>query len=168
MRGVGEKDCPNGEKIKKFKKKKLNIKDRSSRNYEALQHINIETTQAIDELRVKKMESDKAAQLYKIRLHDLELRMLKVEETLAKALNVNLANLVGAMDKSAASAKKEENPTVPDFVENGKVKADAGDGDATSPEIYLISENSGGSGGIGLSKKGSFLVVSHILFSPTI
>lgn len=148
------------EKIQKFRQKKLSLKeklDRSRRKCEELQHRNVETTQANDELRVKKMESDNVAQLYKNRLHDLELRVLKVEAAHTKALNVNHANFVGAMDKSAAAAidAEEENPNVPDFVENGKVKAELGDGDAMSPDVCVISDDSIGSGRIRLSKRGS-------------
>ncbi|XP_057810205.1 uncharacterized protein LOC131024694 [Salvia miltiorrhiza] len=143
------------EKIKKFRQKKLNLNeklDRSRRKCEELQHRNVETTQANDELRVKKMESDKAAQLYRSRLDDLELRMLKVEAAQAKTLNVNHANFVGAMDKSAA---EDENLNMPDSVENGKVKAEAGNGDAMPPQVCVISDvDSGPSEGIRLSKKG--------------
>lgn len=105
---IVEKD----EKIERLWEKVLDFEEKlewKGRECEELKRKEIGVEQVVQELRVSKMESDKEAQLYKSRVHDLEVKISKVK--------ANLAGLVGSMNDSAAADTNLRD----DFVENREV-----------------------------------------------
>lgn len=84
---------------------------------------------------------------------NLSLEPRNEETTITQVLNVNHAT-----DKSVAAAEEDwETLNVPELDENGKWKANVGDGEAFSPEVCGNFDKSGGNRGIGLSTEGSLL-----------
>lgn len=69
--------------------------ERKDRECEELKRNETEIDRDVQKLRASKMESDKDAELYKSRVHELEVKMSKVK--------ANLACLVGGMNDSAAA-----------------------------------------------------------------
>lgn len=67
---------------------------------EKLERENELLKKQVEELRAKKVESDKAAQLHKTRVHDLEEKMLKAKTSIAEVLKADLE-----MKKTALKVK---------------------------------------------------------------
>ncbi|KAG8382159.1 hypothetical protein BUALT_Bualt05G0047700 [Buddleja alternifolia] len=94
-----------------------------------LQHEKLNASRTMDELRVAKLESDKAAELNKKRFEDLAPRIVKVEEALANILNVKVENVAKIVDDLDNAAAEEEGGNV-NFVESKGEKDILGNGDA--------------------------------------
>lgn len=113
----------------------------------------LDANQTINELKRKEIEATQTIDKLRVRLETALATMLRVEVEDLSTL-INGSHIFPAAEEENVNLQNS-NKGGNDCLGNDNVNAD---GVVMSPEVHATSDHSGGSGGVGSSKKGSFIL----------